>query len=50
MAGVANNSKNEQQNRFVFEVIPRLGLTYAHANVQFAPAAVVPLDKGWKKE
>jgi hypothetical protein len=30
--------------------MPRLGLTYARANVQFAPVPVVPLDKGWKKE
>jgi hypothetical protein len=36
MAGIANASKNQQQNRFVFEFIPRLGLTYARANVQFA--------------
>jgi hypothetical protein len=50
MAGIAVASKNQQQNRFVLEVIPRLGLTYARANVQFAPVVVVPLDKGQKKE
>jgi hypothetical protein len=50
MAGIANDIKNQQQNLFVLEHIPRFGLTYARANVQFAPVAGVPLDKGRKKE
>jgi hypothetical protein len=50
MAGIANDIKNQRQNRFAVEFIPRLGLTYACANVQFAPLAVVPLDKSMKKE
>jgi hypothetical protein len=50
MAGIATDSKNQQQNRFALELTPRLGLTYARANVHFAPVAVVPLDKSRKKE
>jgi hypothetical protein len=49
MEGIANDIKNQRQNRFAVEFIPRLGLTYACANVQFAPIAVVRWTKARKK-
>jgi hypothetical protein len=50
MAGIPSNITSQQQNFFALQLIPRFGLTYARVNVQFAPVAVVPLDKSRKKE
>jgi hypothetical protein len=50
MAGIPNDITNQLKNLFVLELIPRFGLTYARGNVQFAPGAIVPLDKGRQKE
>jgi hypothetical protein len=50
MAGIAHEIANQRQNLFVLELTPRIGLTYARGNVQFAPVAVVALDKGGKME
>jgi hypothetical protein len=50
MAGIPSNITSQCKNLFALELIPRLGLTIARANVQFAPVAVVALDKSREKE